>query len=233
MIGTAEDHHSNPMKVALEQSSSARAAASSRLICAHRLLPPSRTNGSPSGPEPTARCSWRCCGMLRNDRGPALPGASPMRRNWWCWTSEREAAPSGRRPAGDGHGPHNKLAWDLASQALPYPQGRGIRPRAGGHFTMADGTRVAPAFQLLRERVARDDAGGLRRSPASPAASASWRARWATIRAAPDLRTAQPGPTPGGKRHPRRPATGGLPRDARTGNGAPTGSRRCARWPCS
>jgi hypothetical protein len=42
-------------------SSSARAAASSRSTRCAPATRPSPTNGSRSGPAPTARCSWRCC----------------------------------------------------------------------------------------------------------------------------------------------------------------------------
>jgi len=60
-------------------------------------------------------------------------------------------------PPGDGRHPHNKLAWDLASGQVvqAYPQGleEGRVLALEGHYQLPDGTRVAPAFQLLRERV--------------------------------------------------------------------------------
>ena len=61
-------------------------------------------------------------------------------------------------PPGDGRDPHNKLVWDKASGTIKaaYPEGiaDGCDPALEGHYTLADGTRVAPSFQLLRERVA-------------------------------------------------------------------------------
>jgi anaerobic selenocysteine-containing dehydrogenase len=61
-------------------------------------------------------------------------------------------------PPGDGRNPHNKLVWDKASGRVlnAYPEGiaDGCDPALEGHYELADGTRVAPAFQLLRERVA-------------------------------------------------------------------------------
>ena len=61
-------------------------------------------------------------------------------------------------PPGDGRHPHNKLAWDLASGRVvqAYPEGveEGRQLALEGHYKLADGTRVAPAFQLLRDRVA-------------------------------------------------------------------------------
>src|ERR1700754_4482262 len=61
-------------------------------------------------------------------------------------------------PPGDGRHPHNKLVWDKTSGRVlnAYPEGMadGCVPALEGHYELADGTRVAPAFQLLRERVA-------------------------------------------------------------------------------
>ena len=61
-------------------------------------------------------------------------------------------------PPGDGRNPHNKLAFDRASGQFvaAYPQGveDGRDLALEGHYMLPDGTRVAPAFQLLRERVA-------------------------------------------------------------------------------
>jgi anaerobic selenocysteine-containing dehydrogenase len=63
-----------------------------------------------------------------------------------------------RGPPGDGRHPHNKLVWDKASGSVKpaYPEGiaDGCDPALEGHYTLDDGTRVAPSFQLLRERVA-------------------------------------------------------------------------------
>ena len=61
-------------------------------------------------------------------------------------------------PPGDGRHPHNKLIWDKTSNSIKnaYPEGiaDGCDPALEGHYTLEDGTRVAPSFQLLRERVA-------------------------------------------------------------------------------
>jgi hypothetical protein len=60
MIGTAEDHHSNPMKVALSKFKRAAGASSPSTRCAPAMRP-SPTSGSPSSPAPTARCCWPWC----------------------------------------------------------------------------------------------------------------------------------------------------------------------------
>ena len=59
MIGTAEDHHSQSAEDRDLASSSAAAAASSRSIRCAPAIRRSPTNGSRSGPAPTARCCWR------------------------------------------------------------------------------------------------------------------------------------------------------------------------------
>ena len=59
MIGTAEDHHCNPMKIGAVASSSATAGASSRSTRCAPATRPSPTNGCRSSPAPTARCCWR------------------------------------------------------------------------------------------------------------------------------------------------------------------------------
>jgi anaerobic selenocysteine-containing dehydrogenase len=58
MIGTAEDHHSNPLKIAICPSSSATAGASSRSTRCAPAIRRSPTSGCRSAPAPTARCCW-------------------------------------------------------------------------------------------------------------------------------------------------------------------------------
>jgi anaerobic selenocysteine-containing dehydrogenase len=65
-------------------------------------------------------------------------------------------------PPGDGRNPHNKLVFDKASGRIlnAYPEGiadgcdPALEAPAEGYYTLADGTRVTPAFQLLRDRAA-------------------------------------------------------------------------------
>ena len=56
MIGTAEDHHSNPLKIAISQVQARAAAASSRSTRCAPATRRSPTSGSRSSPAPTARC---------------------------------------------------------------------------------------------------------------------------------------------------------------------------------
>jgi anaerobic selenocysteine-containing dehydrogenase len=61
-------------------------------------------------------------------------------------------------PPGDGREPHNKLVFDTVSGQVmaAYPEGiaEGRDPALEGRFALADGTPVAPSFQLLKDRVA-------------------------------------------------------------------------------
>jgi anaerobic selenocysteine-containing dehydrogenase len=163
MIGTAEDHHSNPMKLALGKFK----REGGRFIS----INPVRTGYSAIADE------WipirpGTDGALFMALLHELIGAGLVDREFLqrftnspqlvvLEDGEREglfAFDPAAGPPGDGRNPHNKLAWDLASNSVvaAYPQGveDGRNLALEGHYTLADGTRVAPAFQLLRERVA-------------------------------------------------------------------------------
>jgi len=163
MIGTAEDHHSNPMKMALGKFK----RAGGRFIS----INPVRTGYSAIADEwipiRPGTDGALFMALLHELIGTGLIDRAFLQR----FTNapqlvvldegEREGLfafdPSGG-PAPDGRNPHNKLAWDLASNGpvAAYPQGleEGRALALEGHYTLPDGTRVAPAFQLLRERVA-------------------------------------------------------------------------------
>ena len=163
MIGTAEDHHSNPMKIALGQFK----RAGGRFIS----INPVRTGYSAIADEwipiRPGTDGALFMALLHELIGTGLVDRPFLQR----YTNapqlvvldegEREglfAFDPAAGPPGDGRNPHNKLAWDLASggPVAAYPQGveDGRMLALEGHFTLPDGTRVAPSFQLLRERVA-------------------------------------------------------------------------------
>nr|WP_145552149.1 molybdopterin oxidoreductase family protein [Variovorax boronicumulans] len=165
MIGTAEDHHSNPMKMALGKFK----RAGGRFIA----INPIRTGYAAIADE------WIPI-------KPGTDGALLMALLHELFASDRidhdflkrfTNAPQlvvldggerdglfafdpdpQRGPPGDGRHPHNKLIWcKSGNRALnAYPEGiaEGCNPALEGHYTLEDGTRVAPAFQLLRERAA-------------------------------------------------------------------------------
>ena len=163
MIGTAEDHHSNPMKMALGKFK----RAGGRFIS----INPVRTGYSAIADEwipirpgtDGALFMALLHELLANDLvdRPFLQRFTNAPQLVVLDEGEREglfAFDPAAGPPGDGRNPHNKLAWDLASQGVvqAYPQGveDGRELALEGHYTLADGTRVAPAFQLLRDRVA-------------------------------------------------------------------------------
>lgn len=163
MIGTAEDHHSNPMKIAISKFK----RAGGRFIS----INPVRTGYSAIADEwipiKPGTDGALFMALLHELIGNELVDHAFLKR----FTNapqlvvlddcEREglfAFDPERGPPGDGRHPHNKLVWDKASGSVKpaYPEGieDGCDPALEGHYTLADGTRVAPSFQLLRERVA-------------------------------------------------------------------------------
>ncbi len=165
MMGTAEDHHSNPMKIALSKFK----REGGRFIS----INPVRTGYSAIADEwipikpgtDGALLMALLHELIRTDtldhaflkrftNAPQLVVLDAgAREGLFAFDANPE-----KGPPGDGRNPHNKLVFDKTSgQVLnAYPEGiaDGCDPALEGHYTLADGTRVTPAFQLLRERVA-------------------------------------------------------------------------------
>ena len=165
MMGTVEDHHSNPMKMALSKFN----REGGRFIS----INPVRTGYSAIADEwipikpgtDGALLMALLHELIRTDtldhaflkrftNAPQLVVLDEgMREGLFAFDPNPE-----KGPPGDGRNPHNKLVFDKTSgQVLnAYPEGiaEGCDPALEGHYTLADGTRVAPSFQLLRERVA-------------------------------------------------------------------------------
>jgi anaerobic selenocysteine-containing dehydrogenase len=165
MIGTAEDHHSNPLKIALGKFK----RGGGRFVS----INPVRTGYSAIADEwipikpgtDGALFMALLHELIRTDRidraflkrftnAPQLVVLDDGEREG-LFAFDPDPA---KGPPGDGREPHNKLVWDVPSQSVKaaYPEGiaDGCDPALEGHYTLADGTRVAPSFQLLRERVA-------------------------------------------------------------------------------
>jgi anaerobic selenocysteine-containing dehydrogenase len=165
MIGTAEDHHSNPMKIAISKFK----RDGGRFIS----INPIRTGYSAIADEwipikpgtDGALLMALLHELIRTDtldhaflkrftNAPQLVVLDEgAREGLFAFDPNPE-----KGPPGDGRNPHNKLVFDTASGLVlnAYPEGiaDGCDPALEGHYTLADGTRVTPAFQLLRERVA-------------------------------------------------------------------------------
>ena len=163
MIGTAEDHHSNPMKIALSKFK----RAGGRFIS----INPVRTGYSAIADEwipikpgtDGALFMALLHELIASDLvdRPFLQRYTNAPQLVVLEDGEREglfAFDPAAGPPGDGRNPHNKLVWDLASGSVKaaYPEGiaEGCEPALEGQYRLADGTRVAPSFELLRERVA-------------------------------------------------------------------------------
>jgi sulfite dehydrogenase (quinone) subunit SoeA len=162
MFGTAEDHHSNPLKAAISKFK----RAGGRFVSVN----PVRTGYSAIADEWIAIRPGTDGALLmallhelvrtgQVDR-PFLARFTNAPQLVVLDEGEREglfAFDPAAGPPGDGRHPHNKLVWDLASSraVAAYPEGvaDGVQAALEGRYTLADGTQVAPAFQLLTERV--------------------------------------------------------------------------------
>lgn len=165
MIGTAEDHHSNPMKIAIAKFK----RTGGRFIS----INPVRTGYSaiadewiPIKPGTDGALLMALLHELiasdlidhaflkRFTNAPQLVVLDDCDRQGLFAFDPNPA----KGPPGDGRHPHNKLVWDKASGSIlnAYPEGiaDGCDPALEGHYQLADGTHVAPSFQLLRDRVA-------------------------------------------------------------------------------
>jgi anaerobic selenocysteine-containing dehydrogenase len=163
MIGTAEDHHSNPMKLALGhfRRRGGRFIAINPVRSGYAAIADEWIPIRPGSDgalflallhELLAADLIDRAFLQRFTNAPQLVALDEgEREGLFAFDPEAGAPPDGRNP-------HNKLAWDKASNSVvaAYPQGveDGRDLALEGHFTLADGTRVAPALQLLRERVA-------------------------------------------------------------------------------
>jgi len=160
MIGTAEDHHSNPMKIALSQFK----RNGGRFIA----INPVRTGYAAIADE------WV---PIR----PGTDGALLLALNHEIIRSglfdrdflvqySNAAELVNQDPESDEYGmfvrfevppeegcfdPQNKLWWDRELEKPISTHTPGADPRLLGEFTLHDGTPVKPAFQLLQERLAR------------------------------------------------------------------------------
>ena len=166
MIGTAEDHHSNPLKIAISKFK----RGGGRFIS----INPVRTGYSaiadewiPIRPGTDGALFMALMHVLiaedRIDRAFLKRFTNAPQLVVLAEGSDREGmfahdADPAKGPPGDGREPHNKLVFDTVSRTVmaAYPEGiaDGRDPALEGRYALADGTPVAPSFQLLKERVA-------------------------------------------------------------------------------
>ncbi len=171
MIGTAEDHHSNPLKIAISKFK----REGGRFIS----INPVRTGYSAIADEwiPIKPGTDGALFMALLHEVIATDRIDHAFLKRYTNAPQLVVEDDGERqglfafdpaagPPGDGRNPHNKLVWDKTSGRVmaAYPVGSadaasktgvadGCDPALEGRYRLADGTRVVPSFQLLRERV--------------------------------------------------------------------------------
>jgi len=158
MIGTAEDHHSNPLKIAISRFK----RAGGRFVS----INPVRTGYSAIADEwipirpgtDGALMMALCHELLRTDLCDTeflaqytnagylvnVDPASDSEGLIACAKDEDKTNPFRR---------HDQLWWDRASGKPVQNHAAGADPALEGEYRLADGTPVKPAFQLLRERL--------------------------------------------------------------------------------
>ena len=159
MIGTAEDHHSNPLKIALSKFK----RAGGRFIA----INPVRTGYAaiadewvPIRPgtdgalfmalihELIAADAWDHAFVARYTNAAELLDMNEASDRFGLFVRDPD------KPEGNLLFPQNHLWWDRATnRAVPH-HAHGADPELDGRYTLTDGTPVTPSFALLRERVA-------------------------------------------------------------------------------
>lgn len=159
MIGTAEDHHSNPLKVAISKFK----RGGGRFVS----INPIRTGYSaiadewvPIRPGTDGALLMALIHVIitqglydrefiaRYTNGGQLVNQSPESDDFGLFAMNPEGDPI------NPDYPHNKFWWDRHTNRVVPTHAEGADPRLRGRFTLPDGTPVTPAFQLLAERVA-------------------------------------------------------------------------------
>ncbi len=158
MIGTAEDHHSNPLKIAISEFK----RRGGRFIS----INPIRTGYSAIADEWVPIKPGTDGALLLAITHEILNKGLYDREFLVQYTNSAELVVDD--PSRDDHGlfyraemhveegcfdPQNKLWWDRDIDGPISTHTPGVDPRLMGSYTLPDGTPVKPSFQLLKERV--------------------------------------------------------------------------------
>ena len=159
MIGTAEDHHSNPLKIAISKFK----RSGGRFVS----INPIRTGYSaiadewvPIKPGTDGALLLALIHVLIEDGLYDRDFLARYTNSGQLVNQDAEGDDFGLfavNPDGDVINPdypHNKFWWDRHTDAVVATHTPGADPRLRGEYAMPDGKRVKPAFQLLVERVA-------------------------------------------------------------------------------
>ena len=149
LFGVAEDHASNPIKIALGKLK----ATGVKVVVVNPCAPataPSPTNGSASGPAPTgclsARWSTSCCSAEQIDLEYLVRYTNAP---WLVIRRPRPASDDGLF-ARDADG--KPLVFDKGPGRCAATATRGSQAGAVGTFKLADGRAARPVFALIAER---------------------------------------------------------------------------------
>jgi len=159
MIGTAEDHHSNPLKIAISKFK----RDGGRFVSVN----PIRTGYSAIADEWVPIKPGTDGAMLLALIHVIIDKGLYDREFVTRYTNAGQLV--NQTPGDDDFGmfamdaegdvvnpdyPHNKFWWDRHSDALVPTHTPGADPRLSGEYLLPDGKRVKPSFQLLVDRVA-------------------------------------------------------------------------------
>ena len=154
MLGTAEDHHSNPLKIAIAKFK----RGGGRFISVN----PVRTGYSAIADEwipirpgtDGALLMALCQELVRTGRTDAEFLAQYTNAGYLVREDDGRIACEGGSPQDNPFRRHDQLWWDKARGAPVANHAAGAEPALEGAYRLADGTPVRPAFALLRERLA-------------------------------------------------------------------------------
>jgi sulfite dehydrogenase (quinone) subunit SoeA len=158
MIGTAEDHHSNPLKAALSKfkRDGGRFISINPIRTGYAAIADEWIPIRPGTDGALLLAIIReliTLGLYDRDFVTRYTNAGQLVNQQ---DGSDDFGMMQRNPAGDLHNqlrPHNFYWWDRHSDAPVADHAEGADPKLFGAFQMPDGTPVKPAFQLLEERV--------------------------------------------------------------------------------
>jgi sulfite dehydrogenase (quinone) subunit SoeA len=158
MIGTAEDHHSNPLKIALSKFK----RSGGKFIS----INPVRTGYSaiadewiPIRPGTDGALLLAVCSELIRHGLYDHEFVAEYSNAGYLVNDDPQSAEyglvvaNGNTPADNPHRNHSQLWWDAGIDAAVSNHAPGCKPALTGRYTLPDGTPVRPAFALLTERL--------------------------------------------------------------------------------
>jgi anaerobic selenocysteine-containing dehydrogenase len=160
MIGTAEDHHSNPMKIELSKFKrnggkfiSINPIRTGYSAIADEWIPiKPGTDGAlimAINHELIKQGLYDREFLAKYTNSPELVNVSEEDDNHGLFARSEDAGDS--EPG--CHDPQNKFVWDRKSNSQKLTSDRDADPYLFGEFVLEDGTKVKPAFQLIKDRL--------------------------------------------------------------------------------